>query len=222
MKQALFTGLFVYMGIVAGTFAQCGLGKIANTAGEAAMVVKGLSHETVANLQAAYHGESNATERYRLFATQAEKEGYKTAARAFNAAATAEEIHAKEFARILTCAGVTPKMEIEKVTIASTLENLKGALDGETKEADEIYPRFMSVATSKGDVEVATLFRRTIMAEATHTRIFSFGVLSLENWGKGDLTFHVCPLCGYTIDSKNNLTRCPACKEDRAKFIAFR
>ena len=46
------------------------------------------------NLAAAFAGESQANRKYLMFAEQAEKDGYKGAAKLFRAAAEAEQIHA--------------------------------------------------------------------------------------------------------------------------------
>ena len=57
--------------------------------------------KTVANLQEAFAGESQANRKYLAFAKKARTEGYEGVARLFEAAAAAETIHAHKHLRTL-------------------------------------------------------------------------------------------------------------------------
>jgi rubrerythrin len=70
---------------------------------------------TVANLLAAYEGESNAHIKYVVFAAKADAEGWHGAASLFRAAARAEEIHATNHSRVLKQLGVEAKHRIPRL-----------------------------------------------------------------------------------------------------------
>ena len=110
---------------------------------------------TVTNLLAAYEGESNAHSKYILFAAKADAEGWLGAASLFRAAARAEEIHAKNHARVLKQLCAEPKRQISPSEVKSTLENLKAALAGEEYEIAAMYPGFIMEATNS-DIPIAT------------------------------------------------------------------
>ena len=73
--------------------------------------------KTLQGLAEAFAGESQANRKYTAYAAQAEKEGYKQAAKLFRAAAEAETIHA-----------LTHLKNMGK--IKSTKENLADAIAG--------------------------------------------------------------------------------------------
>src|SRR5437660_10583560 len=63
---------------------------------------------TVAQLQTAYNGESNAHARYLAFAQKADQEQYGEIASLFRAADKAESIHATNHAAVIKKLGGTP------------------------------------------------------------------------------------------------------------------
>src|ERR1035441_3646768 len=95
-----------------------------------------VSATTLANLQAAYEGESNACAKYTAFAVKAVEEGFMDVASLFRAAARAEQIHAENHARVIRKFGADPKCTIHEVTVGSTAENLAAAIAGEEYERD--------------------------------------------------------------------------------------
>ena len=84
---------------------------------------------TTDNLKTAFAGESQATMKYRIFAEKAEKDGMPNIAKLFRTTAEAEKLHA---------AGHLKAMD----GVGSTAENLQTAIDGETYEFKEMYPRW--------------------------------------------------------------------------------
>ena len=90
---------------------------------------------TTDNLNEAFAGESQAFQKYTVFAKKAEREGFANIAKLFKTTAEAERIHAEGHLRALGF-------------IASTLENLQGAIDGETYEYTEMYPPMADLATA--------------------------------------------------------------------------
>ncbi len=99
------------------------------------------SEQTIKNLNAAYQGESNASNRYAKFAEKADAEGYSQVAKLFRAASTAEAIHRDTHkAAILELGGVVETFQLDPVKPGTTEENLKAAIKGESYERDTMYP----------------------------------------------------------------------------------
>ena len=92
---------------------------------------------TTENLKDAFAGESQAYQKYSAFAKKAEREGFVNIAKLFKTTAEAERIHAEGHLKALDA-------------IATTAENLKGAIDGETYEYTEMYPPMSELATEEG------------------------------------------------------------------------
>ena len=113
---------------------------------------------TVDNLKEAFAGESQANQKYRAFAKRAEKDGFKNIAKLFRTTAEAERIHAEGHLKALDM-------------IASTAENLQGAIDGETFEFSKMYPPMLEQANAEGH-KAKTMFRFALDAEAVHADIY--------------------------------------------------
>src|SRR5512136_2821925 len=92
---------------------------------------------TQANLAEAFAGESQANQKYRAFAKQAEQDGFPNVARLFRTTAEAERIHAEGHLKSLD--GVGP-----------TAQNLQTAIDGETYEYTTMYPPMLETAEREG------------------------------------------------------------------------
>jgi rubrerythrin len=183
---------------------------------------------TVANLLAAYEGESNAHIKYVVFAAKADAEGWHGAASLFRAAARAEEIHATNHSRVLKQLGVEAKHQIYPAQVKSTLENLKAALAGEQYEIDTMYPGFIAEAT-ESDIPIAKRsFTWAMEAEKTHARLYAESIELVEkeemkdSWAASACDFYVCAACGYTTRTPEEQERCPVCNLAFDKFEVIR
>ena len=180
---------------------------------------------TIANLLAAYEGESNAHSKYVLFAAMADAEGWHGAASLFHAAARAEEIHANNHARVLKQLGVEAKCQIHSADVKSTLENLKAALAGEQYEIDTMYPAFIEEV---GDIPIAKrTFTWAMEAEKTHARLYAEAIELVEkglkdSWPASACDFYVCTACGFTTKTREGQERCPVCNLAFDKFEVIR
>ena len=182
---------------------------------------------TIANLLAAYEGESNAHAKYDFFAAKADAEGWLGAASLFRAAARAEQIHAANHARVIKKLGGDARCEIHAVAVKSTLENLKAALAGEQYEIETMYPGFIAEASG---IDIA-LARRTytwaMEAEKTHAQLFqeAIGLVELRlktSWVGFACPFYVCAACGFTTNTPEEQARCPVCNLAWDKFEVIR
>ena len=97
---------------------------------------------TLANLESALAGESQAHVKYRYFAKIAREEGFEDVAKHFEHTADQELLHAWGHLELL----------IGKPT---TKECLEKAIDGETYEFTTMYPDFKRAAEIEGNVNAA-------------------------------------------------------------------
>ena len=110
---------------------------------------------TTTNLNEAFAGESQASQKYRAFARQAEQDGLPNVARLFRTAAEAEVVHAQGHFKAMD-------------GVASTLDNLKAAIAGETHEYTDMYPGMAKTARDEGFDEIADWFETLAKAERSH------------------------------------------------------
>jgi rubrerythrin len=171
---------------------------------------------TLRNLQTAYAGESNARIRYRLFAVQADMDGYKDVASLFRAAARAEQIHAENHAKVIRSLGAEPKRAIQPVQVHHTAINLEEAINGEEYERDVMYPEFVAEAKESRQNAAARTFSYALEAEAEHAKLFRTALEGLKV-DQGEVCYYVCPVCGYTT-ADINLVRCAICNNPRERF----
>jgi rubrerythrin len=160
---------------------------------------------TQENLKEAFAGESQANQKYRAFARKAERDGFPNVARLFRTTAEAERIHAEGHLGALG-------------EIASTADNLRAAIGGETYEYTEMYPPMLAEAEKEGH-KAARMFGYAVKAEEVHARLYQ---LALEAVERGvDLTetgFYLCPVCGH-IEFGQPPASCPICGAKGSKYV---
>lgn len=158
------------------------------------------------DLKAAFAGESQANRKYLAFAKKADEDGFAQVARLFRAAAAAETVHAHAHLRAMD-------------GVASTLDNLREAVAGETYEFEDMYPPFLADAEAEGHKRAAVSFRNALAVEKIHAALYSEALQSVEV-GK-DLSaapVYVCDVCGHTVVGEAP-DRCPTCNAVRARFF---
>lgn len=162
------------------------------------------AQKTLDNLMAAFAGESQANRKYLAFAKKAEAEGKINAAKLFRAASDAETLHAlKEF----EVAG----------KIASTSDNLKSAIAGETHEFEKMYPGFIETAQEEGNKEAVIAFMFAMKAEEAHAKLYKKALEEIEE--TEEAFYYLCPVCGnieLSIPGK-----CCVCGTPGDKFIKY-
>ncbi|ABF41737.1 Rubrerythrin [Candidatus Koribacter versatilis Ellin345] len=171
---------------------------------------------TLQHLQTAYDGESNARVRYRLFAVQADLDGYRDVASLFRAAARAEQIHAENHARVIRSLGADPTCHIVPINVHNTATNLRDAIKGEEYERDVMYPEFIAEAKKSRQNAAARTFSYALDAEAEHARLYRAALDNLTA-GRSEVTYYICLVCGFTT-SDAEIARCTICNNPREKF----
>ncbi len=158
--------------------------------------------KTQENLLAAFAGESQANRKYLAFAKVAEKEGKKGLAKLFRVAAEGETIHALKH---LENAG----------QVGESLQNLKGAIEGETYEFSKMYPEFIEKAKEEKQAEAQIGFFRANAVEKIHEKLFSE---ALEKKGEiEENDYYICSVCGYPhLNEAPDV--CPVCGAPKEDF----
>ncbi len=171
------------------------------------MELKG-SH-TQANLLVAYSGESQAAEKYSIYAAQARKDGYQQIAALLEETAENERQHAKIWFRLLNDG------------IADTATNLKDAAHGEHYEWAQMYPQFAQTAKEEGFAHIAALMQQIAAIEQRHEERFNKLWQNVENkqvFQKPEKKLWICRKCGFTIESETAPAVCPVCKHKQEYY----
>ncbi len=117
--------------------------------------------KTMANLEAAFAGESMAHIKYRYFAKLAREMGDEDTARTFEETASQEILHAFGHLDLLyPKAAMTPA------------KALQIAIDGETYEYTEMYPGFRKVAEEEGQAAAVAEMNEQIEESKVHAAQF--------------------------------------------------
>ena len=181
---------------------------------------KATTAKTVEDIKAAITGETTASAKYAAYAQKAREEGYLQVALLFDAASSAEKIHATNHRAVLEQMGekmgeVTPKFEVK-----STKENLKDAVKGETYESTTMYPGFIKTANQAKANLALVSFNYAYKTEIKHKELYSKALEALDKGAEKTLAgkYYVCPTCGNTYASEAT-SRCGFCMTPKERFI---
>lgn len=158
--------------------------------------------KTEENLKKAYSGESEAGNKYLLFAEQARKDGYEQIANIFEDTAGNEKEHAEIWYKILNGG------------VGTTEENLLIAIQGENYESGKMYADFAKTAREEGLDEVAVLFERVGRIEGGHEERFRKLAENIENntvFKKDGEVPWICLNCGNVHVGMEAPDICPVC-----------
>ncbi len=160
---------------------------------------------TQENLKEAFAGESQANQKYRAFAKKAARDGFPNIAKLFNTTAEAERIHAEGHFGALD-------------GVATTVENIKAAIAGETYEYTEMYPPMLEQA-EKDNHKAKRMFKYAVGAEDVHAQLYKLALAAAEA-GKDleETEFYLCPVCGHIEFGKPEVN-CPICGTLASKYI---
>lgn len=168
------------------------------------------SSQTKKNLEAAFAGESQATNKYSYYASKAKKEGYEQISAIFTETSGNEREHAKLWFKYLHDGGVP-----------DTLTNLRDAAAGENYEWTDMYAGFAKTAREEGFEEIALRFEMVGAIEKQHEERYRALIDNIET-GKvfsrdGDAIW-ICRNCGHIVIGKNAPEICPVCSHPKAFF----
>ena len=164
--------------------------------------------QTKKNLEAAFAGESQASNKYTYFASKAKKEGYEQIAALFLKTADNEKEHAKMWFKELD-------------GIGDTAQNLAAAAAGENFEWTDMYDGFAKTAEEEGFSELAEKFRLVAAIEKEHEERYRALLKNVETaqvFEKSEIKVWECRNCGHiAVGSKAPLV-CPTCAHPQSYF----
>ena len=166
--------------------------------------------KTEANLMAAFAGESQATNKYRYYASKAKKDGYVQIANIFEETAANEKEHAKIWFKLL-----------HGGSVPSTIENLQDAAAGENYEWTDMYATFAKEAKEEGFDDIAYLFEEVGKIEKEHEERYRKLLANIESGlvfsREGDCIWQ-CSNCGHIVVGKKAPEVCPVCAHPQSYF----
>lgn len=185
--------------------------------------------KTLENLAKAFIGESQARNRYTIYARIAQKEGFEKISEVFTMTAEQEKEHAKWLFRLITelkknenylADLIIDGAEVPTV-LGTTLENLKSAVKGENFEYTEMYPEFAKIAEAEGLIDISKRLRSIAVAEKHHEQRYLKLIEQLEKgtmFKKDTEITWICRKCGYMVNDKAAPVECPSCGHPTAYF----
>jgi rubrerythrin len=183
--------------------------------------------KTAENLAKAFIGESQARNRYSMFASVARKEGYEQIAEIFQLTADQEKEHAKQlyiYLNGMRSKGDFVELKVEAevpVVYATTAENLRAAIAGENYEHTSMYPEFAATAENEGFKDIAVRMRAISKAEEHHEERYIKLLKVVESgsvFKKGEAIWWVCRECGYMHYGVEAPAKCPSCDHARSFY----
>ena len=171
--------------------------------------------KTKANLEAAFAGESQATNKYAYFSTQACKEGYQQIGAIFAETSGNEREHAKLWFKILSSDGDA------RGAVPATIDNLAAAAGGENFEWTQMYAGFAKDAREEGYEEIAFLFDGVAAIEKEHEERYRKLIDRLEKgevFKKDKVYAWKCLNCGHIHFGEEAPPACPVCVHSQAYF----
>jgi len=181
--------------------------------------------ETINNLTKAFIGESQARNRYTIYAKIAKKQGYEKISEIFLQTADQEREHAKWLFRLINKLKKSEepiKVEAEApTTLGKTIDNLKAAIAGENHEHTSMYPEFANVAEKEGHKDIAKRLKAIAVAEKHHEEKYKKLLAQLEGktiFKKDKTVKWICRKCGYEHEDNTPPKECPSCGHPPAYF----
>ena len=174
------------------------------------MAVDFESSQTKKNLEFAFAGESQATNKYAYYASQAKKEGYVQISNIFMETSGNEREHAKLWFKYLH-GGAVP----------DTLTNLRDAAAGENYEWTDMYAGFAKTAEEEGFKEIAAKFRLVAEIEKAHEERYlklAERVEKGEVFEREGVKVWKCLNCGHLHVGPKAPEVCPACNHPQSYF----
>jgi len=186
--------------------------------------------KTLEALTKAFVGESQARNRYAIYASAARKEWYLQIADIFEATAEQEREHASRFFKMIQMVKEKMGEDMDEVIIDTaafvkkwtTLENLQYAIDGEHHENQVLYPEFAKIAEEEWFPEIAARIRSISHAEEHHEARYQALRDRLADGtlrAKAEDVEWMCTKCGYIHKWKTPPAKCPSCDHESNYYI---
>ena len=181
--------------------------------------------ETEKNLLKSFAGESQARNRYTIFAEVARKEGYEEIAAIFMETAEQELIHAKRFFSMLDEGMLEITAAYPAGPVGDTRRNLAEAAAGEHEEWSDLYKSF-AVTAEQGGFPAKAAFYCYISGvekfnEARYRRLLERVETGTFFTSDDPETTWQCRYCGYVTKGKDAPKGCPVCGKPQGFFQKY-
>ena len=166
--------------------------------------------QTKKNLEAAFAGESQATNKYAYYASKAKKEGYVQISNIFTETSGYEREHAKMWFKEMH-GGEEPDM----------LSNLMDAAAGENYEWTTMHADFAKTADEEGFKVIAAKFRGVGAVEKAHEERYlklAERVEKGEVFNREGVKVWKCLNCGHLHVGPEAPKMCPVCAHPQSYF----
>lgn len=180
--------------------------------------------ETLQCLVNAFAGESQARNRYTIYAKIAKKEGLEQISQIFLDTAENEREHAKLFYKHIPSAHHWKVNAEYPFFLGTTKENLFAAAEGEKEEWEYVYKYGARIAKEEGYDEISKLFSGILEIEKRHSYRFEqlAELLKLDKlFYKDENTQWLCRKCGHVQISQCAPLKCPVCEHEKGYFEIF-
>ncbi len=185
--------------------------------------------KTLQNLVKAFIGESQARNRYTMYAKTAKKEGYEQIAAIFLETAEQEREHAKQLYKMINQLAQQLGQKPEEIMVEAaapialgdTATNLQAAINGENYENTTMYPEFARTAEEEGLPETAARLRAIAIAEKHHEERYKKLLELVEDgrfFEREQEVEWVCRKCGYVHKGTRPPQKCPSCDHPTSYF----
>jgi rubrerythrin len=171
------------------------------------------SSQTQQNLLRAFAGESQARNKYTVFAKTARKDDLEWVARIFEETADNERAHATELFELIK-GTVSADAKLEITAFSNTIDNLKTAAAGEKYEWTIMYPDFEKIARDEKETEATRLFGQLKKVEEKHEERYIILANKLDSKTLYNSEVELewkCVNCGYIYKGKAPPAKCPVC-----------
>jgi len=179
--------------------------------------------QTQENLLKAFAGESQARNKYTIFAKIARKENLEWIAQIFEETADNERAHAEELFEQIT-GPVSLMGDLSIKPYKKTSDNLKMAAEGEKYEWTTMYPDFEKIAIKEKQPEAIRLFGHLKLVEEKHEERYLIIARKLDSKTLYDADAVLewkCLNCGYIYKGKQPPKICPVCKKPFTWYMAL-
>jgi rubrerythrin len=169
----------------------------------------------------AFATETQAIQKYLWFAKIAAKEGYQQIAAIFTETTEQKKSHTKTLFRFLEGNELEVTTTFKAELLATTLENLKAALEAELTQYNTLFAEAEQLAWDEGYKQVATKLKLFRQIKKFYAERFEKLAANIENGTvfKNDKKVKwICRKCGLIYESERALKNCPGCEHPQAYF----
>lgn len=186
--------------------------------------------KTLENLTKAFVGESQARNRYAIYASAARKEWFLQIAEIFEQTAEQEKEHASRFFKMIQVVKAKLGEDMDEVVVDTaafvkvwtTAENLQYAINGEHNENTNLYPEFAKMAKEEWLQDIADRILSISHAEEHHEARYQAlhdQLVAGTLMAKAEDIEWMCTKCGYVHKGKTPPAKCPSCDHEANNYV---